>query len=229
MLKQLTKPIEKRISENSSNIEVFNQSITLYKDALRESNFSDNLRYKTPTTKNIDEENQKCKRKRNIIWFNPPYSKNVKTNIGKTFLQLVSKHFPKTHDMHKIFNKNTLKISYSCMRNIGSILSTHNKNLLKPNETSFGCNCRNKTNCPLNGKCKITNIIYGADITTANDHKFYYGTSETNFKQRRNNHSRDFKHLKYQHCTELAKYIWQLKNNSICYNIKWSIVSKVYG
>ena len=68
-----------------------------------------------------------------------------------------------------------------------------------------------------------------ADITTANDHKFYYGTSETNFKQRHNNHSRDFKYLKYQHCTELAKYIWQLKNNNICYNIKWSIVSKVYG
>ena len=229
VLKQLPKSIEKRISENSSNIEVFNQSITLYKDALRESNFSDNLQYKTPTTKNIDEENQKRKRKRNIIWFNPPYSKNVKTNIGKTFLQLVSKHFPKTHDMHKIFNKNTVKISYSCMRNIGSILSTHNKNILKPNETSFGCNCRNKTNCPLNSKCKITNIIYRADITTANDHKFYYGTSETNFKQRHNNHSRDFKYLKYQHCTELAKYIWQLKNNNICYNIKWSIVSKVYG
>ena len=83
VLKQLPKYIEKRISENSSNIEVFNQSITLYKDALRESNFSDNLQYKTPTTKNIDEENQKRKSK---IWFNPPYSKNVKTNIGKTFL-----------------------------------------------------------------------------------------------------------------------------------------------
>ena len=59
VLKQLPKSIEKRISENSSNIEVFNQSITLYKDALRESNFSDNLQYKTPTIKNIDEENQK--------------------------------------------------------------------------------------------------------------------------------------------------------------------------
>ena len=43
------------------------------------------------------------------------------------------------------------------------------------------------------------------------------------------NHTRDFKHVKYQHATELAKYIWQLKNNNFNYSIKWSIPSKVYG
>ena len=34
---------------------------------------------------------------RNIIWDNPPFSNNVQTNICKTFLRLVSKHFPKHH------------------------------------------------------------------------------------------------------------------------------------
>ena len=43
------------------------------------------------------------------------------------------------------------------------------------------------------------------------------------------NHTRDFKHVKYQHATELAKHIWQLKNNNFSYSIKWSIASKVYG
>ena len=72
--------------------------------------------------------------------------------------------------------------------------------------------------------------MYRADITTDNDHKFYYGTSETTFKQRIIlNHTRDFKHVKYKHATEqLAKYIWQLKNNNFNYNIKWSIASNVY-
>ena len=28
----------------------------------------------------------------NIIWFNSPYSKNIKTNIGKVFLNLIKKH-----------------------------------------------------------------------------------------------------------------------------------------
>ena len=126
ILKQLPKSIEKRISETSSNTDVFNRSIKIYNDALHESNFKETLKFVIPAPKNNDE-NQKRKRKRNIIWFNPPYSKNVKTNIGKTFLQLLSKHFPKEHEMHKIFNKNTVKISYSCMNNISSILSTHIK------------------------------------------------------------------------------------------------------
>ena len=115
------------------------------------------------------------------------------------------------------------------MQNIGSIISSHNKNILHPKQTSFGCNCRNKENCLLNGECLTPNIIYRADITTTNEHKFYYGTSQTTFKLRHNNHSPDIKYVKYQNCTELAKYLWQLKNNNISYDIKWSIASKVYG
>ena len=169
--KQLPKSIEKPISQTSSNIDVFNRSIKIYNDVLHEINFKETLQFVIPAPKNNDE-NQKRKRKRNIIWFNPPYSKNVKTNIGKTFLQLLSKHFPKDHEMHKIFNKNTVKVSYSCMNNISSILSTHNKNILNPKQTSFGCNCRNKDNCPLDGEFLTPNIIYRADIATDNDYKF---------------------------------------------------------
>ena len=55
--------------------------------------------------------------------------------------------------------------------------------------------------------------------------RFYYSTSEITFKKRHSNHTRDFKHVKYQHATELAKYIWQLKNNNFNYGIKWSIAS----
>ena len=98
--------------------------------------------------------------------------------------------------MHKIFNKNTVKVSYSCMNNISSILSTHIKIILNPKQTSFGCNCRNIDNCPLDGECLTPNIIYHADITTDNDHKFYYSTSETTFKKR-HNHTCDFKYVKY--------------------------------
>ena len=88
ILKQLPKSIEKRISETSSNIDVFNRSIKIYNDALHESNFKETLRIVIPAQKNNDE-NQKSKRKRNIIWFIPPYSKYLKTNTGKIFLQLL--------------------------------------------------------------------------------------------------------------------------------------------
>ena len=86
ILKQLPKSIEKRISETSLNIDVFNRSMKIYNDALYERNFKEILQFTIPAPKNNDE-NQKRKRKRSVIWFNPPYSKNVKTNIGKTSLQ----------------------------------------------------------------------------------------------------------------------------------------------
>ena len=33
-------------------------------------------------------------RNRNIVWFNPPFSKNVATKIGRYFLNLIDKCFP---------------------------------------------------------------------------------------------------------------------------------------
>ena len=81
--------------------------------------------------------------------------------------------------MHKNLNQSTVKISYSCMNNISSVLSNRNKNILNPKQTSFGCNCRNKDNFSLDGECPILSTLYRAGITTDNDHKFYYGTSET--------------------------------------------------
>ena len=57
------------------------------------------------------------KRNRNIIWFNPPFSQTIKTNIAKTFFRLLDTHFPRSHSLYKIFNKNTVKVSYSCMKN----------------------------------------------------------------------------------------------------------------
>ena len=228
ILKQLPKSIEKRISETSSNQDIFDQSIKTYKDALSASGFKDELNFIPPVTNNS---RNKTNRKRKIIWFNPPYSRSVKTNIGKIFLSLLSKHFPSSHGMHKIFNRNTVKISYSCLRNIGSIISTHNRNILSPKQQSFGCNCRNKNECPLDGECQTPKVIYRADVTNSSnsEHKFYFGLADTTFKERYRNHTRDFRHQKYENSTELAKYIWQLKRNNISFSVKWTIITKVYG
>ena len=48
---------------------------------------------------NIQEVNQARKRKRAINWYNPPYSMNVKMNIGKKNFKLLRKHFPPTLPM----------------------------------------------------------------------------------------------------------------------------------
>ena len=89
-------------------------------------------------------------RKRNIIWFNPPCSKNVQTNVDETFLNLIKKHFPPNHNLHSVFNKNNVEVSYSCMPNMGSIINNHNKNILTNNNNTpqNGCNCRKKRPMP---------------------------------------------------------------------------------
>ena len=69
--------------------------------------------------------NNKQSRQRNIIWFNPPFSQAVSTNIAKQFLDLLDKHFPQNNQLHKIFNRNTVKVSYSCTPNVGAPLSSH--------------------------------------------------------------------------------------------------------
>ena len=34
------------------------------------------------------------------------------------------------------------------MKNMDSIISGHNNNMLNPKQKSFGCNCRKKDSCP---------------------------------------------------------------------------------
>ena len=115
ILKQLTTTFRDRLSRNSSSELIFNESKHHYEDALRKSGFKSKLPYRdstAPTNKRM------ISRKKKIIWFNAPYNQNLSTNIAKIFLKLVDKHFPRTHQLHKIFNRNTTKVSYSCMSNV---------------------------------------------------------------------------------------------------------------
>ena len=102
ILRRLPTSINKRISTLLSDKQTFQDAASTYQNALRHSNF----RHKLNTT-----QQPRRNRQRNIIWFNPPFSKNVKTNIARNFLSLVDTHFPAGHKLHKIFNRNTVKVS----------------------------------------------------------------------------------------------------------------------
>ena len=51
----------------------------------------------------------------------------------------------------------------------------------------------------------------------------YYGTSESEFKYRYNNHTKSFRHLNYKNDSELSTAVWKLKDDNIDFIIKWSI------
>ena len=164
-------------------------------------------------------------RKRRITWFNPPFSQHVKTNIGKKFLNLIDKNFPKENELYKICNRNTLKLSYSCMDNMETIIKAHNSKIINKdhNKTPEKCNCRKKEDCPLPGKCTIQNVIYEAKVKTPNEEKTYIGLTATSFKARYTNHKASFNNRAKSNQTELSKHIWKLKDDGSPYTLTWTI------
>ena len=53
-----------------------------------------------------------------------PQSLNVKLRMSPCFT--FSSYFPPHHKFHKILNRNNVKVSYSCMPNIHSIIKSYN-------------------------------------------------------------------------------------------------------
>ena len=57
------------------------------------------------------------KRTRKCIYWNPPFSKNVKTNFIAEFLKIV-RNFPKNNVLAPIINTNKIKASYRTVPNM---------------------------------------------------------------------------------------------------------------
>ena len=93
IIKQIPLPIEKRISNLSSNKEIFNEAAEYYEKAFNKCSYKHKLTYVEPTQ--CDEIRRGRARKRNLIWFNPPFIKNVATNVGKYFLNFDQQTFSK--------------------------------------------------------------------------------------------------------------------------------------
>ena len=116
--------------------------------------------------------------------------------------------------------------------NIKAIINGHNNRLLNKNtDVTPACNCKAKNNCRVEGKCQLKNVIYRATVTAgSNDVKQYIGSTSRNFKRRLYEHRTSFpsntRLVKPKSCTELANYIWKLKDKNTQYNIKWEILHR---
>ena len=226
VIKEIPHMIENRISKLSCNKEEFERVKPFYQNILKESGYDYNISYQeiNPSPSN----KHKNRRKRNITWFNPPFSLNVKTQIGKKFFGLINKHFPKDHIYHKIVNKNTIKLSYSCLPNIENIIKSHNRSIVtqKQDEPQNRCSCRIKSSCPLNGNCLAKEIVYEATLETSQKEYKYIGLTEASFKTRYANHKQSFKNKSLQNATELSKLVWNLKDQNVPYSLSWKILAK---
>ena len=234
VIKEIPKTVNKRLNQIASSKEDFEQAKHIYQKALTDSGYKHTLVYtdSTSTTDtNTTNKPQQSKRKRNIVWFNPPFNLQVKTNVGKHFLKLVDKHFPVNHPLHKVVNRNCVKVSYSCTPNIKTIIQTHNANTLQqhnkqtsPRGNNTTCNCRNISKCPLDNNCISGPIVYQATINNEQKEAIYIGSTQ-NFKERHANHKASFKDPRLKNATALSKHVWENKLGPEP-NIKWSILRR---
>ena len=158
----------------------------------------------------------------------------VATDIGKKIFLLLDKRFPKTHKFYKIFNRNNVKVSYSLLPNISSIIKSHNKKVLSNNKSKSSkssWNCRDKSSCPLNCNCSQQNVVYCGKVILRNqytnkNHPHYIGLTECSFKDRLYKHKNSFKYENKRNATELPNFIWDQKSKNMDVSLVWSILDK---
>ena len=126
-------------------------------------------------------------------------------------MRLLDKHFPPNHKFYPILNRNCVKISYSCMPNMASIIKSRNAKLMKPVSGN-----------PVPHTSEATCIVYQATVTSGKQSNMYFGSCSTTFKARFNNHTSSFRHQSKAASMELSKHVWKLKDSNRPYNIMWA-------
>ena len=106
-----------QLSTNSSNIDIFTQNKYKYEAALKNTGYKAKLVYKCrDETADVHDRNN---RTRKILWFPPPYNMTIANKIGKKFFRFLK---------YKILNRKMIKLSYSTMLNMASLI---NKSIIK--------------------------------------------------------------------------------------------------
>ena len=224
IIKNLPKSINRRLSNISSNEEVFNASVKVHQEALEKSGFTHKLKFEPE--KISDKKNNRNPRP--VTWFNPPFSTSVKTKVGKEFLKILDESFPPGNPLQKLFTRHTVKISFRCMPNMAQAVSRHNKKLAiqeqAQDEQVPECNCLQGDKCPVGGQCLRGPLVYRAAVTANNKTEFYTGIAGNSFKERWGGHNSSLRHSDQRHKTTLSNHVWDLKDSGTNFNLEWSIV-----
>ena len=148
------------------------------------------------------------------------------------FFGLLHTCFPTNNKLHKILNKNTVKLSYSCMQNMKHIISNHNKTVLESTKVKESqgktCNCRDKQSCPLKGRCLQREVVYKATVEQkpSKTQDTYIGITENEFKTRYNQHTSSFRLHHKKSATTLSEFIWKLKESKTEYHLSWAVIER---
>ena len=100
---------------------------------------------------------------------------------------MIDQDFPKSNKLHAIFNRYTVKVSYSCKH------VEHDKVVNKDVKELKSCNGRVKSECSLNDQWQVADIVYKCTVLSPDKpNKVYLRTAESHFKKRFHNHRKSF-------------------------------------
>ena len=154
-------------------------------------------------------------------------------------MNIIDEEFPADHPLYSYTRCSTViqsRVSYSCMPNIKQTIDGHNKSTLSTIYSTTSslnmCSCpkKDKELCPLSNKCITESVVglYQATVTILRTKlqidlpKHMSDLQKTRLKQ----DLQTIKHLSLSfdkpNATKLTKYVWELKNQSIDYTIKWT-------
>ena len=139
-------------------------------------------------------------------------------------MKLINACFPPYHPLSKIIYRNTVKVSYRCMPNMGQAINKQNQKVMTqklPQSDPPGCNCQGGLDtCPVNGACQTRGVVYQATVLREDngETETYTGRTSRRFKDRWYEHRQDFNN-EIREGTSLSNYIWKLKNKQISWKI----------
>ena len=87
IIKNIPISVNTRLSKLSTNEEVIKDTIRPYQEALEKSGYEHQLKYDPQALTTAKTKSKK--RGRKITNFNPPYSADIKTNVGKLFIRVI--------------------------------------------------------------------------------------------------------------------------------------------
>ena len=117
------------------------------------------------------------------------------------------------------------------MPNFKQVISNHNFKVKNQNQNKEnpGCNCqKGPEQCPLDGACQTTSLVYGAKVTSTRTTKseFYTGVTARRFKDRYYEHRSNSRHEDERHKTTLSEHIWKLRDMDEPYTVSWWVIDR---
>ena len=116
------------------------------------------------------------------------------------------------------------------MPNMATSIARHNSKVLGSQQPSTRpCTCDGGAgSCPVQGACKQDQVVYEACVREKISGKTetYTGLTSRKFKQRWQEHERNFNKPEDRNKTSFSVHVWELKDRGIDYEISWKILDR---